>query len=477
MTKQQLKWTVGLWCVLFGVIARAEDASSSPDQSVLARALAGPLGQVEQIVFAVRLGYDDPHWYANIGYFCDDENKKAYPGNGQPDVGKLCLLDVRSKTVTVLFDAQGGSIRDPEVHYDARKVVFSYRQAGLDYYHLYEINLDGSGLQQLTSGPYDDYEPTYLPDGGIIFVSTRCQCWVNCWMTQVGVLYRCDADGGNIQRLSHNAEHDNTPAVLPDGRILYTRWEYVDRSQVEFHHLWTINPDGSGEMVYYGNMHPGIVMIDAKPIPNSRNVVVNFSPGHGVTDHQGHVAIVSPAEGPDSLPTARQLTNEWPLFKDPYPLSEDCFLVAQENKVLVMDGAGKTELLYQEPAPGLVHEPRPVHRAAARATDRSACACGTAHGSTGLGRRVSGPQHGRRAARGHQEAAGAGTAAQAGQLQRRSRPPVVARHVLARARAGHGARRGRWVGLLRSPGLPTGVLRGVGRARSCPCSECTVSSV
>ena len=360
MTKQQLKWTVGLWCVLFGVIARAEDASSSPDQSVLARALAGPLGQVEQIVFAVRLGYDDPHWYANIGYFCDDENKKAYAGNGQPDVGKLCLLDVRSKTVTVLFDAQGGSIRDPEVHYDARKVVFSYRQAGLDYYHLYEINLDGSGLQQLTSGPYDDYEPTYLPDGGIVFVSTRCQCWVNCWMTQVGVLYRCDADGGNIQRLSHNAEHDNTPAVLPDGRILYTRWEYVDRSQVEFHHLWTINPDGSGEMVYYGNMHPGIVMIDAKPIPNSRNVVVNFSPGHGVTDHQGHVAIVSPAEGPDSLPTARQLTNKWPLFKDPYPLSEDCFLVAQENKVLVMDGAGRTELLYQEPAPGLVHEPRPV---------------------------------------------------------------------------------------------------------------------
>jgi hypothetical protein len=359
MTIQPLMWTAGL-CVLFVAMAHAEDAPPALDQSVLAKALAGPLGQVEQIVFAVRLGYEDPHWYANIGYFCDDENKKAYPGNGQPDVGKLCLLDVRSKTVTVLLDAQGGSIRDPEVHYDARKVVFSYRLAGFDYYHLYEINLDGSGLKQLTSGPYDDYEPACLPDGGIIFVSTRCQCWVNCWMTQVGVLYRCDADGGNIRRVSYNPEHDNTPAVLPDGRILYTRWEYVDRSQVEFHHLWTINPDGSGEMVYYGNMHPGIVMIDAKPIPNSRSVVVNFSPGHGVSDHQGHVAIVSPAEGPDSLSTARQLTNTWPLFKDPYPLSEDCFIVAQENKVLVMDGAGKTEILYQEPAPGLVHEPRPV---------------------------------------------------------------------------------------------------------------------
>ena len=136
-------------------------------------------------------------------------------------------------------------------------------------------------------------------------------------MTQVGVLYRCDADGGNIRRISHNAEHDNTPAVMPDGKILYTRWEYVDRSQVEFHHLWTINPDGSGEMTYFGNMHPGIVMIDAKPIPNSRKVLVNFSPGHGVTDHKGHVAIVSPAEGPDDRGTARQLTNVWPPLQRP----------------------------------------------------------------------------------------------------------------------------------------------------------------
>ncbi len=359
--KQPLNWMAVCWCLACVAAVEAVAGACAAGESVLDRALAGPLGPVQQIVFAVRLGYDDPHWYANIGYFCDDETRKAYAGNGQPDVGRLCLLDVRSKAVSVLFDAHGGSIRDPEVHYDARKVLFSYRQADTDWYHLYEINLDGTGLRQLTSGPYDDYEPAYLPDGGIVFVSTRCQCWVNCWMTQVGVLYRCNADGGEILRLSHNPEHDNTPAVLPDGRILYTRWEYVDRSQVEFHHLWTINPDGSGEMIYYGNMHPGTVMIDAKPIPNSRNVLASFSPGHGVTDHKGHVAIVSPAEGPDSLPTARQLTRDkWPPYKDPYPLSEDCFLVAWENELLVMDGAGGTELLYRAPAPGLVHEPRPV---------------------------------------------------------------------------------------------------------------------
>lgn len=328
--------------------------------SVGTTALAGPLGAVEQIVFAVRLGYDDPHWYANIGYFCDDEHHKAYAGGKEGDVAQLCTLHVPSGQVRVLVDAPGGGIRDPEVHYDAQKVLFSYRPAGQDHYNLYEIQLDGTGLTQITSGPYDDYEPAYLPDGGIVFVSTRCQCWVNCWMTQVGVLYRCDEDGGNMVRLSHNAEHDNTPAVMPDGRILYTRWEYVDRSQVEFHHLWTMNPDGTAETVYFGNMHPGIVMIGARPIPDSRDIVVCFSPGHGVTDHQGHVAIVSPRQGPDHRPAVRQLTHNWPLFKDPYPLSDDCFVVAQENKLMVMNGQGAVSLLYRQPGPGLIHEPRPV---------------------------------------------------------------------------------------------------------------------
>ena len=111
-------------------------------------------------------------------------------------------------------------------------------------------------MRQLTDGPFDDIEPTYLPDGDIVFCSSRCNRWVVCWKVPVAILYRCDADGGNIRMLSSNAVTENTPAVLPDGRLLYTRWEYVDRSQLCYHHLWTINPDGTGQMTYFGNMHP-----------------------------------------------------------------------------------------------------------------------------------------------------------------------------------------------------------------------------
>ncbi len=333
--------------------------ASTSKPSLLEQALAGPMKEVESVIFCTRLKYDDPHWYANIGYYCDDENKKAYTGNGQPDVGKLYKLNLRTGEVTVLLDAQGGSIRDPQVHYDGQTILFSYRKARTDYYHLYEIKADGTGLKQLTSGEFDDIEPTYLPDGDIAFVSTRCKRWVNCWMTQVAVIYRCDSEGRNIQLISANTEHDNTPWVLPDGRLLYTRWEYVDRSQVEFHHLWAMNPDGTGQTIYYGNMHPNIVMIDAKPIPGTDKVVAAFSPGHGVNEHAGIATVVSSEKGPDDRTAAKAL-HKGRLVRDPIAISKDCFLAARDKSIVLMNGSEGLEEVYTLPGEGLVHEPRPL---------------------------------------------------------------------------------------------------------------------
>ena len=326
---------------------------------LLPKALAGPLRNVEDLIFCTRSRYDDPHWYANIGYYCEDEHKKAYAGNGKPDAGRLCKWNIRSGKLTTLLDAQGGSIRDPQVHYDAQKILFSYRKAGTDFYHLYEISTDGSGLKQLTSGEFDDYEPTYLPDGDIAFVSTRCKRWVNCWMTQVGVIHRCAADGSHIEMISPNTEHDNTPWPLPDGRLLYMRWEYVDRSQVEYHGLWTMNPDGTGATVYFGNMHPNIVMLDAKPIPGSRKIVASFSPGHGINEHAGTITIVSTDGGPDDKSLAVAISKGKPL-RDPWAFAENCVIAARDNEILLMDGSGAVETIYKHSGEGNVHEPRPI---------------------------------------------------------------------------------------------------------------------
>ncbi len=315
---------------------------------------------VDEIIFACRQPGVGGHWYENFGYYAQDKNEKVYGAKG-----RLCRLGIASGEVTILLDDPGGSIRDPQVHYDGQKILFSYRQDGTDYFHLYEVNIDGGGLKQLTSGPYDDLEPTYLPIGQIMFCSSRADRWVPCWYTQVAILYVCEGDGTNIRPVSANIEHDNTPWPLPDGRVIYERWEYVDRSRVAFHHLWTANPDGTGQMVYYGNLHPHTLMIDAKPIPGSDNeVVAVFSPQHGRKEHEGAITIVTPKRGPDDEASAHNISGGKD-FRDPYPLSADCFLVARGPQLLVMNSRGETREIYRLPSElakaGVeCHEPRPL---------------------------------------------------------------------------------------------------------------------
>ena len=175
---------------------------------------------VNEIVFAARRHYNEFHWYANFGYFADNVNRKLYY-----DGGGLYKINLKTRKLVCLVDATQGTVRDPQVHYSGQKILFSYRKKNSTVFHLYEIDADGSNLKQLTYGKYDDIEPSYLPDDRIVFISSRARRWVNCWTTQVGTLHTCDNDGSNIREISSNIEHDNTPWPLPDGRILYTRWE------------------------------------------------------------------------------------------------------------------------------------------------------------------------------------------------------------------------------------------------------------
>ena len=311
---------------------------------------------VDRIVFAER-GYGrdlSGHYYANFGYACIDPNVWLHAHDG----GKLSTLDLESGELTDLVDDPGGSVRDPQVHYDAQKILFSYRKAGTHRYHLYEIGVDGGGLRQLTDGPWDDIEPTYLPGSDLVFCSTRCHRWIGCWLAEAAILFRCDADGSGVRMLSSGAFTENTPAVLPDGRILYTRWEYVNRDPVSFHHLWTVNPDGANQMVYYGNQRPGGVFIDAQPIPGANQVVLINTPGHGRNEHQGYVATLTAALGPNAPAAMKNLTKTAD-YRDPYPLSHDTFLVARQSQILLVSAQGETSVLYS--GEGLpLHEPRPI---------------------------------------------------------------------------------------------------------------------
>lgn len=351
----ELSFPAGPAAEVLAAMRRLEAESRKRAEAALRERLAPELRSAgaREIVFAARHPGGDGHWYANFGYYARDTNRKVY---GRPG-GRLYRLDIATGRVTVLLDDPEGSVRDPCVHYDGKRIVFSYRQGRSQHFNLFEINADGTGLRRVTDGPWDDIEPAYLPDGGIVFCSSRCKRWVNCWLTEVAVLYRCDGDGRNMRPLSSNNEHDNTPWVLPDGRILYQRWEYVDRSQVDFHHLWTMNPDGTGQTVYFGNMHPGTVMIDAKPIPGGNRVLAVFSPGHGQREHEGPFYVVDPNYGPDEPKAARRVPGL--SGRDPFPVGDRWILYAAGRAIRVADYEGTGFDLYADPVFEL-HEPRPL---------------------------------------------------------------------------------------------------------------------
>lgn len=354
----QMRLTDGSWTI-FDYLALREKNEPLPivktdDMLKNFRAPGGPMEDVREILFAVKKPSYDGHWYANFGYYACDTEKFPFPlGEG----GSLRILNLDTKEVRTVFEDKQGNIRDPQIHYDGKKAIFSYLKAGTRHYNLYEINLDGTGLRQITSGDWDDVEPTYLPNGDIVFASTRAKRWVQCWLTKVATLHRCGPNGENIHPISSNPEQENTPWVLPNGQIIYMRWEYIDRSQVHYHHLWVSNPDGTKHAAYYGNQNPGICMLGAKPVryradvpPEEQRypVVCTFSPGHGRREHYGTVTLVDPRNGPDDLESARKISVHSD-HADPWAFSQDAFLCVRHAKIQVMDGDGREVTIYELP--------------------------------------------------------------------------------------------------------------------------------
>ena len=179
---------------------------------------------------------------------------------------------------------------------------------------------------------WDDIEPIYLPDGDIMFCSSRAKRWVQCWLVQVATIHRCGPNGKNIRMISCNMEQDNTPWVLPNGQILYMRWEYVDRNEVSYHHLWVMNPDGTRQNVYFGNQKPGITMIDAKPIPETDKVSPFSRAGTVIATITATLSFLMPNSGRTTRkccadPDLEQPDNDDPNgYADPWAFSDNLFM-------------------------------------------------------------------------------------------------------------------------------------------------------
>lgn len=283
-----------------------------------------------------------------------------------------------------------GAVRNPDMNYDADKVVFAFcDHSGKERkrFWLYEAALDGSSVRQLTGTERDpfktwhdratvvieDNDPCYMPDGNIVFISTRSQSFGRCHggrYNPAWVLYKCDANGDNISQMSFANENEYEPSILNDGCIIFTRWEYTNRHEMLFHKLWTCRPDGTLVTHYYGNdtIDP-MEVLEASAIPGSDKIIATALGHHSY--NTGTTIMLDVKKGENGEEPVTHLTPETPYseshgwpdkhFSHPYAITEDLFLVSRANHtvtellendraIYLIDTLGGRELIYEDPA-------------------------------------------------------------------------------------------------------------------------------
>jgi len=297
-----------------------------------------------------------------------------------------------------------GHVHGMDLWWDGSRIVFGYARTPTDeppagwldrarsYHlrrtveptHLFEIGVDGQGLRQLTSGEWSDLDPTYAPNGDIIFVSERCGTSLQCNEYDKdetsGNLYVMKPDGTGIRRMSTNKDGDYLPHALDDGSIGYLRWEYHERSWAFIQSIWNIRPDGTGaDAIFKQHFTDPWSLEDARSIPGSRKLVciaaghhtmatgplVVVDPSFGINEPKG-ISIVTPDVKPpeggmDGAPAPEGGTQDGGgLYSTPWALSEKCFLAsytysnnmtdAKGYGLYVVDVFGNKELVYRDPA-------------------------------------------------------------------------------------------------------------------------------
>jgi len=295
-----------------------------------------------------------------------------------------------------------GSFLSPEVSFDGNTILFAYTQAQGEYpewsprssYHIFKANSDGTGLTQLTDGDTNDFDPCFLPNGRLVFVSERRGGYLRCGgsapplSSPTYTLHSMARDGSDIICLSFHETHEWHPSVTNDGMLVYTRWDYVDRDTNVAHHIWTCYPDGRDPRAFHGNYpleresRPWMEM-SIRAIPGSNRFVATAAAHHGHAF--GSLVLIDPRiEDDRAMAQLTRLTPEVPLpeaetpvkairefmvYGTAWPLSEDDYLCVYDaacanRGIYWLDRFGNRELIYRDPEISCLSpiplQPRPV---------------------------------------------------------------------------------------------------------------------
>ena len=306
------------------------------------------LASVAEVVYVTHAAFRADHHNTATIFQCGEINERSYDTQG----ALKAWNPATGATRVIVPEKEGRTIRDPEVDWDGRRIVFSMRDGRTDDYHVYVVNADGTGLRQLSRAKgVSDIDPAFLPDGDIVFSSTRDPKYCMCNRHIMCNLYRMEADGANIHQIGISTLFEGHSSILPDGRILYDRWEYVDRDFGDAQGLWTCNPDGTRHAVWWGNntTSPGGV-INARAVGgDSSKAIAILGSCHdrpwgalGLIDRSRGVDGQEPvlrtwpasyrerihAGGKEDFDSSKSLVCK---YADPFPIDESHFLAVRQT--------------------------------------------------------------------------------------------------------------------------------------------------
>jgi hypothetical protein len=358
----------------------------------------------DKMVFVKRQTYHSSHFYTDFIDGCS-----RFGGN-------ICVLDLQTGKVTDLIpEMKDGIFGRYDLHFSAKKIVFDWKKEPKEGFRIYEIDIDPRKAiavgkpRQVTFRPddedarirkydnsgngntarmyyhqTDDMHPCYLPDGGIVFVSTRCEYGTLCDAPDhlaTAIMYRMEGDGSKMRPLSNSAVSEFAPSMMEDGRILYTRWEYVDKGQLGVKCLWAMRPDGSASAEVYGNdIRFPPTFLHGRQIPGKPHLVSFLGTPHYPQSGIGTVIVADLTKNIRTREPMRYITphvdirqeegwnqfahGEWrrhengPLYMDPYPLTENDFLLSHNPDkewddptaygLYLINASGRHELIHKE---------------------------------------------------------------------------------------------------------------------------------
>lgn len=248
-------------------------------------------------------------------------------------------------------------------------------------YHILRAEVDGKDVRQLSDGPYNEYDPCFLPDGRILFVSERCGGGQRCGgrLLPTATLFSMAGDGSDLIQLSWHDTNEWHPSVDNQGMVVYTRWDYVDRDSDVAHHLWRCYPDGRDPRSVHGN-YPEVresrpwMEMSIRAIPNSSRYVAMATPHHGQAygsmvlidldrpddRKMSQVRRITPevlfpeSEERPGIPYAKGKGGNGQVYGTPWPLDEDFHLAVYDPDgrnygIYLVDSFGNKELLYRDP--------------------------------------------------------------------------------------------------------------------------------